>query len=199
MRFTQLAGVNLGSRARQRAAKLCRRAGVRKARAAARASLGVKGKITRSPNWDTYKGVSILAVIGIHASAGALTFPESSWNWQFGMVFRQWMNFAVPVFLGMSGYFALSTSEPSSWRGWTRAAARLLPPYLAWTLVTLLLKRPEELLSPLRVAQAVLMGTGIGIGYYVIVLMQCQVLTPLLLRLRSAQAHLATMLLLTEA
>lgn len=70
--------------------------------------------------FDSWKGAAILAVIAIHAAGTALTFPPDSYNWDFGLLIRQPVNFAVAMFLcwaatspatGRMG--TLQTAEPS--------------------------------------------------------------------------------------
>ena len=96
----------------------------------------------RSAYWDAWKGVAILAVVTIHAGAVALGFPADSPNAQFGLMLRQGVNFAVPLFLAMAGYFAVGDGAEAVAPSWRQRAARLLPPYLFWTLVTVALRRP---------------------------------------------------------
>ena len=61
--------------------------------------------------WDNWKGIAIIAVVAIHASNGTAAFEEGSFNWLFGLTFRQFIDFAVPLFLAMSGYFSVKNSS----------------------------------------------------------------------------------------
>ncbi len=154
---------------------------------------------TRSAHWDAWKGVAILAVITIHAGAVALGFPADSPTAQFGLMLRQTVNFAVPLFLAMAGYFAVGAGPAAGVPSWRQRAARLLPPYLFWTLVTVALRRPGHFQSGSLILEDVLLGKGIGIGYYVIVLLQCLLILPLILRLKTLRGHLVAMALVTAA
>ena len=59
----------------------------------------------RSGHWDWWKGVAILAVISIHA-VGTTATSDGPYSREFAVVFRQVVNFAVPLFLCLAGYFA---------------------------------------------------------------------------------------------
>lgn len=153
----------------------------------------------RSAYWDAWKGVAILAVITIHAGTVALGFPADSPTEQFGLMLRQSVNFAVPLFLAMAGYFAVGDGAQAVAQSWRQRAARLLPPYLFWTLLTVALRRPWHFQSWPLLLEDVLLGKGIGIGYYVIVLLQCLLIVPLILRLQSLRGHVVAMALVTAA
>lgn len=162
------------------------------------------GGVSRSSYWDTWKGCAILAVIGIHACDPALSFPIGSFTFQSGILAQQVLNFAVGVFLALSGYlsgYPHPGSDPAASRGappgnagdaaafWKKRFARLVPPYLAWTAIAILVRNPRHFLEIGNLARDVLAGTGIGIGYYVIVLIQFIAITPLLARIRRNAAH----------
>jgi surface polysaccharide O-acyltransferase-like enzyme len=151
----------------------------------------------RSRHWDWWKGVAILAVISIHAAGRTSDVPPNSWAHMFGLVYRQAANFAVPLFLCLAGYFAAM-----SWRGdavgyWRSRGWRILPAYLVWTTIAISVLRPGDFTSPRALLEDYAFGSGIGIGYYVIVLLQYVALVPLLARLDSTRAHMAVMLVTT--
>jgi surface polysaccharide O-acyltransferase-like enzyme len=125
------------------------------------------------------------------------TFPPESFNWYFGLVFRQFIDFAIPMFLALAGYFSSYSRGSSVSNYWHRRTIRILPPYLFWTAIFILLQRPSTFLSPIAIAVDVLIGRGIGIGYFVIVLLQFIVITPLIANIRKSWQHIALMTLMT--
>lgn len=143
--------------------------------------------------WDNWKGIAIIAVIAIHASSGTATFEKGSFNWLFGITLRQFIDFAVPFFLAMSGYFSLKGSSERPITYYKERFIRIIIPYLVWTAVYLLIKTPKDLPSFKECFEGVFLGTGIGIGYFVIVLSQFVLLTPLLSRIHKKTSHLAIM------
>lgn len=138
---------------------------------------------------DMWKGLAILAVLVIHASGDAGKFDPWSANWTFGVVLRQIVNFAVPVFLGLAGYFA-ATSINSAPRYYAKRFSRILPAYVLWTIIFIAASRPGHFLSPAALAKDFFLGEGIAIGYFVVVLIQYILLTPLLLKIRSDSLHI---------
>ena len=146
----------------------------------------------REPYWDWVKGVSILAVIAIHSFGMAHLAPWEVW---FTVIGRQFVNFAVPLFLAVSGWFHGLSASPRSVAGRLR---RLWPPYVLWTAVFVVLFRRHDLTHPVALLADFLGGRGIGgIGYFVIVLTQMILLMPFIARIGSVRGHVAVMALLT--
>lgn len=153
----------------------------------------------RNAHWDNAKGLAIIAVVGIHATTLASSFPPESVNFNFSVILRQFIDFAVPLFLAIAGYFAGLKPLGSRIEFLRNRAARILPPYVFWTAIYLLVFRPGDLLSPAAVIRHLATGTGVIIGYFVVVLSQMIVLTPLIDAIRSKSAQIAAMILLTAA
>jgi fucose 4-O-acetylase-like acetyltransferase len=148
----------------------------------------------RSGHWDWWKGIAIIAVISIHA-LGATATSNGPFSREFALVFRPVVNFSVALFLCMAGYFAAK-----SWRGdaigyWRSRGLRILPPYLFWTTLAILLTKPRHFASPGDLAGDYFLGLGIEIGYYVIVLLQYVVLVPLLARLSGPVHNISAMVI----
>lgn len=146
--------------------------------------------IVRTMFWDNVKGAAILAVVLIHASDPMLAEPSGSLTWVLGLMLDQILDFAVPLFLAVSGFFARYDHNDTPLRYYTHRFKRILGPYILWTLVYLAVFRPADLVPPYHLIIALVTGAGIGIGYFVVVLCQWIVLTPLMARIRSQQTHL---------
>lgn len=141
--------------------------------------------------WDNWKGIAIIAVVAIHASGNTGNFQEGSFNWAFGLTIRQIIDFAVPMFLAMSGYFSVKNSDGNPIQYYKGRFSKLIVPYLAWTAFYIALKTPTIPPSFSEILKGVFFGTGIGIGYFVIVLSQFIILTPLLSRIEKKEHHIA--------
>lgn len=72
-------------------------------------------------------------------------------------------------------------------------------PYLVWTLIYLLLQKRQDFHSLKKIILDIVLGQGIGIGYFIIVLAQMILLTPFIARLQSIRIHFAVILLGTLA
>lgn len=158
----------------------------------------MQDQTTRNNYWDAWKGIAILAVVFIHASGSTSTFEKDSFNWSFGLVFRQFIDYAVPLFFAIAGYFSLAKEKTSALDYYKKRLLKILPPYLIWTLVYILLKTPLSPPTAEEVVRGIFLGTGIGIGYFVVVLVQYVILTPALHRLNSKPAHLAIILIISS-
>lgn len=150
----------------------------------------------RSSFWDVWKGVSIVAVVAIHASSEAFKMPADSFGWTFGLVFRQFVNFAVPMFLALAGFFAASNRSSTASIYYADRLRRVIPPYLIWTTLFVAFKQRSHFASPADLFEDYFLGVGISIGYFVIVLVQYILITPLLIKIRSVYHHVFVMLVL---
>ena len=152
------------------------------------------GEAVRSNFIDGWKGLCIIAVVALHAYPVSVTSPGFSWHWRTEMYSFQLISFPVAVFLAFAGYFSVSRSNgfrvENAWEFYQRRFRRILPPYLIWTAITILLEHRSDLHSVRQVTKEVVLGTGIGIGYYVIVLMQFVLLTPWLANIERRRTHL---------
>jgi surface polysaccharide O-acyltransferase-like enzyme len=152
----------------------------------------------RSTYWDSIKGWSIIAVIVIHASGNSYTsFTEGSANWVFGITLRQFVNFAVPLFLTLAGLFSRPKVGVTPILFIFSRCLRLIPPYLLWSVAYLMFSKSSHFLDPQLLLTDIFMGKGIGVGYFVIVLLQFIFLTPFIWRIKSIKTHMITMIAFT--
>lgn len=146
----------------------------------------------RNLYWDAWKGVAIVAVVAIHACASALAYPDGSVNQGFAVILRQFINFPVALFVFLSGFFAQQGRPSASYIAGVRGrATRLLVPYLVWAAVYTCVKAVLGKLVLADLPEMVATGTVISVGYYVIVMLQIALLSPLLERLPARAIALA--------
>ncbi len=153
------------------------------------------GKSVRVAYWDNWKGIAILAVVAIHAANDTSQFAIGSFNWLFGLTLRQVIDFAVPIFLALAGFFSVGSLTDSPRTYYKKRINRILIPYLIWTTIYLFLKTPFDVPSISEVIQGYILGRGIGIGYFIIVLLQFIVLTPFLHKVKSQKTHIGMMVI----
>lgn len=144
----------------------------------------------RSAYWDNWKGLAIIAVVAIHVSNSTGTFPEGSFSWWYGVWFRQLVNYAVPMFLALAGYFAASSIKKRAIEYYRERLWRLILPYAIWTVFYIVIHTPSVPPSATEIINGFILGKGIGIGYFVIVLIQYILLTPFLVRIHSIRTHI---------
>ncbi|RII39519.1 hypothetical protein DL237_07745 [Pseudooceanicola sediminis] len=108
---------------------------------------------------------------------------------------RQLINFPVFAFLALSGFFIRRAVFRGAGRSTAKTLKRVMIPYVIAFLITSALFHHGLLSSPQGLVMMLFAGKGISIGYYVVVFLQFLILTPILLRLRSAKAHLVAMVI----
>lgn len=94
--------------------------------------------VKRIEHFDMLRGLSILAVVAIHCSGAGLRFDENSMNFNVTVFWRNILNFSVPMFLAISGYF-LAKKEIESRRHYISFIKKQLPrvyfPLVIWSFV----------------------------------------------------------------
>lgn len=124
----------------------------------------------RNDYFDFLRGLAILMVIAIH------TYNIKT----DGVVFRQVLNCAVPIFIAISGYF-LSQKAMDTKEGYILFLKKQLPkvyyPVLLWALPLLAISIIQ---GKSILANVVLFFVcGMSIYYFVAFIMQCYVVLPL--------------------
>jgi fucose 4-O-acetylase-like acetyltransferase len=135
---------------------------------------------------DSWKGVAIISVIGIHACNLAVSYPPEDHNHLVGLFYRTIFNFAVALFFVFAGYFTPSASEIKN-RGileyYRQRLSLIWISYLLWTGLYLFLRNRSAFTNTSELLEAIILGRGIGIGYFVIILSTLVIVHPFIGRL----------------
>ena len=149
-------------------------------------------KISNSHPKDLYyqiiRAICIFAVILIHCKNG-IEYRESefNWNYYYWIGFRQIINFPVSVFMFLAGYFVNQEVVIISPKNWVlNRLYRLYLPFLFWSfLYTIISVRRDfalDFIFVLKTFLKILIGyNGIHL-YFVFILIQLIILTPLVLK-----------------
>lgn len=135
--------------------------------------------------FDILRVLATLAVIGIHVSAD---YASTSGG---GMFFNQVVRFSVPMFIIISGfllyYQELSSSRPEAAVSFYRKRfSKILWPYVIWTVFYTLMTQyllhtwPDRLVLLAAVGKHLIWGTGAYHLYFMVIIIQCYLLYPLL-------------------
>lgn len=118
-----------------------------------------------------------MSVIGIHIlaeyqlrSGGVLKL-----EW---VLARQLLNFTVPTFVFIAGYFTKKEKVKPAKTFYFRRLQRLLVPYIIWSLLYLGLRGKLHQ----NILETLITGGASWQLYYIIVLLQCVMLTPMLVK-----------------
>ena len=133
----------------------------------------------RDNAFDVFRGLAIIAVVAIHA-----IYYGGSPNSSGFVYYRQFLNFCVPAFFFVSGYWASRKQIESlvEYKAFLwRRLSRVLFPYLFWSFViigyTIVKKRHFDGNKTL----CLLLTGGACMGYYfIIAIIQLYILTPVL-------------------
>jgi probable poly-beta-1,6-N-acetyl-D-glucosamine export protein len=132
----------------------------------------------RDESFDFFRGITIIAVVAIHVNS-----VFSSYNSNVLLLYRQSLNFAVPVFLFISGYF-LSNKKIDSFEEYkrflTHRLSRVLIPYLFWSILILssgiIISHDFNIK---RIVFKLLTGGALVPYYFIILIVQFYLLTPM--------------------
>jgi surface polysaccharide O-acyltransferase-like enzyme len=137
----------------------------------------------RIPYFDVLRGVAILGVVAIHSNGQGLAFPGDSFNFNFSLLWRQIINFSVPLFLSISGYF-MATKKCSSLEEYFCFLKKQIPkvyiPCMFWSLIGLLVAF-FFFNRPLRdEVENLITFQTFGPYYFIALIIQCYFLLPAL-------------------
>ncbi|MFC1677388.1 acyltransferase [Planctomycetota bacterium] len=161
-------------------------------------------KKNRDSSFDAFRGLAIIAVVAIHVVGSAFLwrYPSTDrWNFFFLITYCQLINFAVPAFLFISGYW--SAKEPmeslADYKTFlTKRLPRILIPYLFWSLVWLGCEVSKT--HDFNAGEIILklfLGRACSGYYFIVVIVQFYIITPLLQRLNRRPAGIVFVLILS--
>lgn len=138
--------------------------------------------------WQELRAICIFFVMMIHCTNPLQLENQVQFQWSmfFWIVERNIVNCAVAVFIFMAGYFVKQSVVKQNTRKWlTKRCKRLLIPYSVWTLVYVFIKYDYGAgiwHLPVRFLKSLVLGGAAPQLYYIVVLFQLTLLTPVLLK-----------------
>ncbi len=141
----------------------------------------------RLPELEALRGIAIAAVVGLHVSFGfLLAAPAGSTAAAATLVVHLLTTFATPLFVALSlaglslGYADTTGTARDSGSFFARRAWRILPPYVFWTVLTLLRNSPTALGHPTTLGWHLVTGSASYHLYFVPLICAYYLLWPLL-------------------
>lgn len=136
--------------------------------------------------FDILRGLAILGVVAIHASGTGFQFEQDSFNFNFTVLWRNALNFSVPLFLAISGYF-LARKNIQSYSEYFKFLKKQIPrvytPLLSWSLVWLALAVFIFNKPIINEVVKLIAFQSSDIYYFIAVIIQFYLLMPILYRL----------------
>lgn len=159
--------------------------------------------IKRDESFDALRGIAIIAVVAIHASGyifGSEVVSSASNDFNVVLLYRQILNFAVPVFLFISGYW-MSNKKVDSFEGYKQfliqRLKRIVIPYLFWSIFILsFVATRTQVFDAQEILFKLLTGGAIVPYYFIMLIVQFYMLTPIFQRVNKNLYGFVLMLLI---
>lgn len=139
----------------------------------------------RNEYFDILRGLAIIGVVAIHSSGTGLHFAENSVNFHFTVLWRNLLNFSVPMFLAISGYF-LADKPVANYNDYftfiKKQVPRVYVPLLFWSLAWFGLAVLVQNKSILHEVVKLLAFQSSGPYYFIALIIQYYLLLPILNR-----------------
>lgn len=152
----------------------------------------------RFKEFDILKGIAITAVVLIHVTShGIHAFDRTSYLYFFYLIANRLSQFAVPTFI-FASCVLLSYIYRNDFRTitfaklktfYTKRFTRIIPPYLIWTLIYLIVRNIESngsiTITLENYSNFLLRGDGYYHLYFVVVILQVYIFLPYLIHVIS--------------
>lgn len=137
--------------------------------------------------FEFIRGICIICVVLIHCQNG-ISYKEVatySWNYDYWLVFRQFINFPVAVFVFLTGYFTDITKVKLKPGAYVKSRGkRLLIPFLVWSIFYSIISIVKQgfQIDIIKIIFNIIVGKASTPMYYIVVLIQLVLITPWLIK-----------------
>lgn len=142
--------------------------------------------------FDLLRAIAILGVVSIHSTNIGYTFADTSFSFNITVLWRQIINFSVPIFIAISGYFLADKNVSTKKDYFTflkRQVPRVLIPYLIWSILYLVIAFVKGS-SISTILYRFLTFTSAVPFYFVILIIEFYILLPILQKVSSQRKGL---------
>ncbi|HEG42722.1 MAG TPA: acyltransferase [Phycisphaerales bacterium] len=157
----------------------------------------------RDIGFDALRGIAIIGVVLIHTMSDSVRFGQHTVDGSVGFYYtiflRQVINFSVPAFLFISGYFvAKGAQKHTDYINVTaKRLARVLLPYFIWSMAILLTSGIlSGKIDAIMIFLKLLTGKASTPYYFVLLIAQFYILTPVLMYVNSRKNGFALIALI---
>ena len=147
--------------------------------------------------FDILRGLAICGVVAIHSSDVGLEFPDDSLNLHFTILWRQLLNFSIPLFLAISGYF-LANKKITHYDEYVAFIKKQIPrvyiPCLFWSVAWLILATLAGSKPILQQLYKLVTFQSSETYYFIALIIQYYILLPILKRLANIKGLVVTLI-----
>jgi len=152
--------------------------------------------------WQYVRGICIICVVLIHSRNG-INFQnqfKGSWNFDYWLIFRQFINFPVAIFIFLAGYFInIEVAIKDNLQFILNRFRRLLLPFIMWstfyTFIYIISKKGN--IKIIKTFIGLMFGVYSGQLYFILVLLQLTLITPILIKIINCGKKARYLFLLT--
>jgi len=135
--------------------------------------------ITKDNYLQTLRAFAIIAVVLIHSYT--INLRNIPINITMEIISRQFINYAVPLFFFISGYFVSRGELASGWKPFVlKKIKRLMIPYFTWSVIGLFAMSNNFKIG--YIVYALATGSAMYHLYFMVVLFQFVALTPFIIK-----------------
>jgi membrane-bound acyltransferase YfiQ involved in biofilm formation len=153
---------------------------------------------SRDIYWQQIRGVCIICVILIHSRFDFNGTYLISWSYNYGIILRQIINFPVAIFIFLAGYFTnIEKNKKLCLVQLRYRLKKLILPFIIWSSFysfAICIYRGEKI--GLELIKTILLGKSVEPLYFIIVLLQLIIITPLTIRSIKSYRKISMILLL---
>lgn len=157
-------------------------------------------KIKRDDYFDQLRGIAIIALVAIHISSVIVdrNFAHT-FNFSFLFIYRQLLNFVIPLFLFVSGYF-MAIKDVSTIKKYQsfilKQAKKILVPYAIFTSIFILIDYYSgENITLKSVTLNFLTGNVISPYFFIILIFQYYLLLPILQKINNLKGLIISIII----
>lgn len=136
--------------------------------------------------FEFIRGICIICVMLIHCQNG-IEYEDSEiywFNYYYWLIFRQFINFPVAVFVFLTAYFTnITRVTQNPIKYYKSRVSRLLVPFLIWSIIysSISVVKLGFHVNLIRIILKIIVGQASAPLYYIVVLIQLVLITPLLI------------------
>lgn len=153
--------------------------------------VAINQQIAKTKVRDNYfefiRGICIICVVLIHCQNG-INYKDLrfySFNCDYWLILRQFINFPVAIFVFMTAYFTNITKvkeKPLDY--YISRGKRIVIPFLVWSILYSILSIVKDgfKIDVVKIIEKIIIGEASTPFYYIVVLIQLIIITPLLIK-----------------
>lgn len=147
--------------------------------------------------YDLLRGLAIIGVVAIHSTGIGYTFNDRIIDFNLTVFWRQIINFSVPMFIAISGFFLANKDTSSTYLYFQfikKQVPRVLIPYIVWSLGYLCIDFLKGATIPSLIYRFFTFTSSVPF-YFIILIIEYYLLLPILQKLATTKGLIISALI----